>query len=309
MVARVAARPAEGPARPGRRWSWSRTRCQWPPSTLTSTCLIRPAPLQERPCSTRPPRLGRLAPSASSQALRTGFVVRGGLSAGQSPPVIRYHLVFHGEVSGLRETSSEPSHLMLAMPTQPGTTSRSGNRGRAATAGRWLPRRAGRRRAPSGPGGAGAPARSRSPCRRTTGRGRWPSRPPRPARCRDDAARPESHAFPGDGADGTELPLGAGGGRALLGAVEAAAVAGALVHCGGARRAAGAGGCAGSGSTASCLGTLVLQAVTEDLEPVAVAGRSAASWCGHGRRAAAAGSGSGRGRPSPSASLRWCRRR
>ena len=54
------------------------------------------------------------------------MTVSGGLSVGKSPPVIRYHLVFHGEVSSVRATSSDPSHLMLAIPTQPGSTSRSG---------------------------------------------------------------------------------------------------------------------------------------------------------------------------------------
>ncbi len=108
------------------RRSSSLTGVQVVPSTLTSTLRIGPAPLHERPCSTRPPRRGSTAPSASSQALRTGLVVSGGLSAGQSPPVIRYHLVFHGEVSGELDTSRDPSHLMLAMPTQPGTTRRSG---------------------------------------------------------------------------------------------------------------------------------------------------------------------------------------
>ena len=37
-----------------------------------------------------------------------------------------YHVVFHGESSGASDTSSAPSHLMLAIPTQPGTTSRAG---------------------------------------------------------------------------------------------------------------------------------------------------------------------------------------
>ena len=54
------------------------------------------------------------------------MTVSGGESAGYEPPVIRYHLVFHGEVSSVVATSSEPSHLMLAMPTQPGSTSRTG---------------------------------------------------------------------------------------------------------------------------------------------------------------------------------------
>ena len=62
----------------------------------------------------------------SSQAVRTGSTVSGGLSAGYDGPVIRYHLVFKGEVSVVRATSSEPSHLMLPMPTQPGSTRRSG---------------------------------------------------------------------------------------------------------------------------------------------------------------------------------------
>ena len=39
---------------------------------------------------------------------------------------MRYHFVFHGEVSSVSETSRDPSHLMLAMPTQPGSTSRTG---------------------------------------------------------------------------------------------------------------------------------------------------------------------------------------
>ena len=34
--------------------------------------------------------------------------------------------MFHGEVSSELATSSEPSHLMLAMPTQPGSTSLTG---------------------------------------------------------------------------------------------------------------------------------------------------------------------------------------
>ena len=69
---------------------------------------------------------GISAAHGSSKADRTGFTLRGGLSAGKSPPVIRYHFVFHGEVSSVRATSSEPSHLMLPMPTQPGSTSRTG---------------------------------------------------------------------------------------------------------------------------------------------------------------------------------------
>ena len=39
---------------------------------------------------------------------------------------MRYHFVFHGEVSSVSATSRDPSHLMLAMPTQPGSTSRTG---------------------------------------------------------------------------------------------------------------------------------------------------------------------------------------
>ena len=38
----------------------------------------------------------------------------------------RYWVVFQGEKSGWSATSMRPSHLMLAMPIQPGTTSRSG---------------------------------------------------------------------------------------------------------------------------------------------------------------------------------------
>ena len=38
----------------------------------------------------------------------------------------RYHFVFHGEHSGVVETSMRPTHLMLAIPIQPGTTSRTG---------------------------------------------------------------------------------------------------------------------------------------------------------------------------------------
>ena len=38
----------------------------------------------------------------------------------------RYCVVFQGEKSGRSATSIRPSHLMLAMPIQPGTTSRAG---------------------------------------------------------------------------------------------------------------------------------------------------------------------------------------
>ena len=69
---------------------------------------------------------GSSASQGSSQAERTGLVVSGGASAGWSPPLMRYHSVDHGEASSEVETSSEPSHLMLAMPTQPGSTSRTG---------------------------------------------------------------------------------------------------------------------------------------------------------------------------------------
>ena len=39
---------------------------------------------------------------------------------------MRYHFVFQGESSAVVVTRSSPSHLMLAMPTHPGTISRAG---------------------------------------------------------------------------------------------------------------------------------------------------------------------------------------
>src|SRR4051812_29347914 len=97
-----------------------------PPSVLTDTSVTGAAPLQERPVSRTLRPAGSSACQGSSHAERTGLTVSGSVSDGWSPPVIRYHLVFHGEVSSDRDTSREPSHLMLAMPTQPGSTSRSG---------------------------------------------------------------------------------------------------------------------------------------------------------------------------------------
>jgi hypothetical protein len=37
-----------------------------------------------------------------------------------------YHFVFHGDHSRVVETSMRPTHLTLAIPIQPGTTSRTG---------------------------------------------------------------------------------------------------------------------------------------------------------------------------------------
>ena len=69
---------------------------------------------------------GTGAGRGSSQADRTGLTESGGWPGGYAPPVMTYHLVFHGEVSCVRATSSEPSHLIEPMPTQPGSTKRSG---------------------------------------------------------------------------------------------------------------------------------------------------------------------------------------
>ena len=64
--------------------------------------------LRRRPAGSR-------ASQASSNALLTGCT--------ESP---RYQRVFHGERCAVVATSRSPSHLMLATPTQPGTTSRAG---------------------------------------------------------------------------------------------------------------------------------------------------------------------------------------
>ncbi len=93
---------------------------------LTSTFAIGPTPLQDRPVSRTFLSRWISAAHGSSNADRTGLTDKGGLSAGKPPPVIRYHFVFHGEVSSVVETSREPSHLMLPMPTQPGSTRRTG---------------------------------------------------------------------------------------------------------------------------------------------------------------------------------------
>ena len=56
----------------------------------------------------------------------TGIRSRVELASDQPTPCMRYHLVFQGDVSAVVVTRSSPSHLMLAIPTQPGTISRAG---------------------------------------------------------------------------------------------------------------------------------------------------------------------------------------
>ena len=56
----------------------------------------------------------------------TGIRSRVELASDQPTPCMRYHFVFQGEVSAVVVTRSSPSHLMLAIPTQPGTISRTG---------------------------------------------------------------------------------------------------------------------------------------------------------------------------------------
>ena len=83
---------------------------------LTSTPRIGAPPDQERPCSSIVRLVGvSRASHGSSNALLTGWVL--------SP---WYQRVFHGELRRAVETSIEPTHLMLATPIQPGTTSRAG---------------------------------------------------------------------------------------------------------------------------------------------------------------------------------------
>ena len=97
----------------------------------TSTRWIGARPDQERPVSTWRCPAGSVAPNGSSNALLTDLAVSGGESGGYAGPVSRYCVVFQGEKSGWSETSIRPTHLMLAIPIQPGTTSAPARRGRA----------------------------------------------------------------------------------------------------------------------------------------------------------------------------------
>ena len=82
---------------------------------LTSTRRIGAWPDHERPLSTVCRPAGSGASHSSSNADLTGWTERPG-----------YHFVFQAVSTGASETSSRPSHLMLEIPIQPGTTSRSG---------------------------------------------------------------------------------------------------------------------------------------------------------------------------------------
>src|SRR3954469_11144707 len=96
--------------------SCRRARCQVaPPSVLTSTRLTGPVADHARPWSTWSTR-GSVASHGNSNALLTTC----------SENERGYHFVFHGDHSRAVETSIRPTHLTLAIPIQPGTTSRTG---------------------------------------------------------------------------------------------------------------------------------------------------------------------------------------
>ena len=133
----VVARPP-GPGRPG----------QLPAGPCATAGRRRGAarPLPGRTAVRARPRPGRSPPRRTTPARRAGW----SRPATGSPPLVQHALdrhpselglgavpprrracgtsgVFHGELTPkLRVTRSSPSHLMLAMPTQPGTTRRAG---------------------------------------------------------------------------------------------------------------------------------------------------------------------------------------
>src|SRR5690349_10687528 len=97
-----------------------RARCQLrPPSVETSTRAIGAYPDQERPVTVVRLPAGSVAPGASSKALLTGCTPSGFEFDGYCGPTMRYWAVFQNDCCGVRDTSIEPTHLMLATPTQP----------------------------------------------------------------------------------------------------------------------------------------------------------------------------------------------
>ena len=210
-----------------------------PPGARRRRCSPRPRRSPRRP--TRPARAARPvgrprgtrpatpSTSATSSTLLTGIRPSSASAPLQPLPCIRYHRVFHGESSTRVVTRSSPSHLMLAMPTQPGTTRRAGN-----------PWSRGQRRVVH-------VERDQHVVERLRERQR-PPHPPvvdavhdvrrvEPDRRHADGLRAQAgvaeqgaqrHPAPPGDADRAVAPLGPGPRRALLGVEQAAPVAGAL---------------------------------------------------------------------------------
>src|SRR6476646_7859137 len=107
--------------------SWSRAVCQLtPPSVETSTRLILPLPVHASP-------LISYSPGPSSGFSGQGKVITDLASISQVnprevPSGIRsvYFEVSSRENHGLSPSLIRRSHLMLTLPSKPGTTSRSG---------------------------------------------------------------------------------------------------------------------------------------------------------------------------------------
>ena len=207
---------------------------------------------------------------------------------------MRYHLVFHGEVElGRRDLErAEPLDAGDPDPAREHQAQREAVVGQERLAVR-PPTRGARRRGPCRPGTGGVRGRSRPPGRRSGS-----SRPvawtetasePQPD-AREDVA--EADAFPPDGADGAERPLGAGGRRPCWAAKKLRPLP---VHSWTGR------------SPRPCRKRRRRSTTAPSLDPAPgragrrrrrAAGsprrRSAASGCGYARTAAPGGSGSGR---------------